>query len=52
MYDVICDVKSADNRCVCLSNKLKKNSEKMTLFIFDSDSGPLLGFTQIQYQCK
>ena len=24
----------------------------MTLLIFDSDSGPLPGFTQIQYQCK
>ena len=43
MYDVTCDVKSADNRCVFLTLN-KKNNGKMTTLIFDSDSGPLLGF--------
>ena len=33
-------------------NKLNKTVEKMTLFLFDLDSSPLLGFTQIQYKCK
>ena len=32
--------------------KKRKNRGKNDIVIFDSDSGPLPGFTQIQYQCK
>ena len=51
----IYDVKSADNRWVFLSNTFKKRKncgKNDILIIFDSDSGPLPGFTQIQNQCK
>ena len=54
IYDVICDVKSADSRRVFLSYTFKKKEEPWKndiVIIFDSDSGPLSGFTQIQYQC-
>ena len=35
------------------SFKKRKNRGKNDIvIIFDSDSGPLPGFTQIQYQCK
>ena len=36
-----------------VETRLKKEPWKNDIvIIFDSDSGPLPGFTQIQYQCK